>query len=507
ELHALEVAYTDDERQAHRWLQQYTTLRQQNHTDNVERTATEFVLKLLKKRLLSSPAAFLATLQQHQQSLTNATRPAQQRSLRRPGVGILRAMIDEVDETYGDDAIYETATDEALHTTTSLFRPLTEDEQTLLTQMLRWADETARRPDRKAQTLLTWLRQHLFSAGQWTDERVIIFTEYRATQKWLQALFAAEGITEGDRLLTLYGGMADEHREQVKAAFQAAPEDSRVRVLLATDAASEGIDLQRHCHRLIHYEIPWNPNRMEQRNGRIDRHGQPHTPYIYHFAPQGYSDETIDRDAPVGNLEGDLEFLMRAVQKVEQIREDLGKVGPVIADQVTEAMLGQRTRLDTVAAERQAAPVRQMLKFERNLREHIQKLADQVQESRRTLHLTPEHIQSVVQVALNLAGQPLLEPAALPGVWPDPTGERRSSPVFWLPPLRGSWGRVCARGWNTPTPARYARLPLTTAWSRGAMMWCWCISIIGWCRWRCACCGLRYGAAPTQRSCIAWLPR
>lgn len=487
ELHALEVVYTDDERHAHRRLHQYTELRRQDHTDNVERTATEFVLKLLKKRLLSSPAAFLATLQQHQQSLSEATRPTRQRTMKRPGVGILRAMLDEVDATYGDDAIYETATDEALRTTTSLFRPLTEAEQTLLKQMHQWADQAALRPDRKAATLLDWLRRHLFPTGQWTDERVIIFTEYRATQKWLQALFAAEGITEGDRLLMLAGGMADDQREQVKAAFQAGPDESRVRVLLATDAASEGIDLQRHCHRLIHYEIPWNPNRMEQRNGRIDRHGQSHPPQIYHFAPQGLLTSSADsltqrrrdgetqreehenesdssapqrlsvsaltspanQDVPVGHLEGDLEFLMRAVQKVEQIREDLGKVGPVIADQVTEAMLGRRARLDTVAAERQAAPVRQMLTFERNLREHIQKLADQVQESRRTLHLTPEHILSVVQVALDLAGQPVLEPADLPGVWPDPTGERRSSPVFRLPPLRGSWG-ACAEGLEHP---------------------------------------------------------
>ena len=98
-----------------------------------------------------------------------------------------------------------------------------------------------------------------------------------------------------------------------------------------------------HCCRLIHYEIPWNPNRMEQRNGRIDRHGQRHNPLVYHFVGKGYKErEKLDIDVPVGELEGDLEFLMRAVRKVEAIREDLGKVGPVIADQVQEAMLGQR---------------------------------------------------------------------------------------------------------------------------------------------------------------------
>ncbi len=446
ELQALEVAYTEDERAAHRDLQEYTKLRQLHATDALERTATEFVLKLLKKRLLSSPAAFASTLEKHITGLSEATRTTSaSRTVRRPSAGILRAMVEGIEEEYADDRAYEDATGDALQTTTALFRAPTEAEQRLLQKMQRWAEGASRRPDRKAETLLSWVKSLVKPQGRWSNERIIIFTEYRATQNWLQELFAAEGLTEGGRLLTLYGGMDDEEREQVKAAFQANPEDSTVRILLATDAASEGIDLQRHCHRLVHYEIPWNPNRMEQRNGRIDRHGQRHTPLVYHFAPQGYDQKAIDRDVPVGALEGDLEFLMRAVQKVEQIREDLGKVGPVIADQVTEAMLGKRVRLDTVVAERGAEPVKRLLKFERDLRKDIQALYDQLQESRRTLHLSPENVQSVVQIALELAGQPPLREAQLEGVWPDPTGERRSSPVFRMPALRGSWAS-CAEG-------------------------------------------------------------
>ena len=64
--------------------------------------------------------------------------------------------------------------------------------------------------------------------GKWSNERVIIFTEYRATQNWLQTLLAADGLTEGERLMTLYGGMDDEERDQIKAAFQASPEESDV---------------------------------------------------------------------------------------------------------------------------------------------------------------------------------------------------------------------------------------------------------------------------------------
>ena len=185
-----------------------------------------------------------------------------------------------------------------------------------------------------------------------------------------------EGFTGGDRLLTLYGGMDPHDREAVKAAFQAAPDVSPVRILLATDAASEGIDLQNHCSRLIHYEIPWNPNRMEQRNGRIDRHGQKARAgqRLPLRRPGLQGPGAGDFSESAGDLEGDLEFLMRAPRKVEQIREDLGKVGPVIAEQVEEAMLGRRTTLNTAQAEKDAEPVRRMLKFERDLAKQIKAL-------------------------------------------------------------------------------------------------------------------------------------
>src|SRR6185312_9580353 len=121
---------------------------------------------------------------------------------------------------------------------------------------------------------------------------------------------------------------------------------------------------QNFCSRLIHYEIPWNPNRMEQRNGRVDRHGQRASQVdVYHFVGSGFRQSGAIGKR--GELEADLEFLMRAALKVETIREDLGKVGPVIASQVEEAMLGRRNRLDTTGAEQEAEPVRRMLKFDR----------------------------------------------------------------------------------------------------------------------------------------------
>lgn len=307
--------------------------------------------------------------------------------------------------------------------------------------MLNWAEEVQGQQDSKAVKLVEWLHQHLKPNGQWTGERVIIFTEYRATQIWLQSLLAAEGFSTGDRLQLLYGGMDPEKREAIKAAFQTAPDISPVRILLATDAASEGLDFQNFCSKLIHYEIPWNPNRMEQRNGRVDRHGQKaEKVLVYHFVAKGYNDRANQNfKGQAAELEADLEFLMRVALKVETIREDLGKVGAVIADQVQEAMLGRRKSLNTEKAEQESESVRRMLKFERDLKKQVQALMEQYRETRKEMRLSPDNIRQVVEIGLAVAGQPeLIKVQTTDG-----------QTAFQLPPLSGSWA-ACAEGLEHP---------------------------------------------------------
>ncbi len=433
----LEVPYTEEERQAHRALRTYSELRLRNASTDGERMAAEFVLMLLKKRLFSSPAAFGITLEKHITTVGG----------RKPVASASRDISDYGDD-YADDEEYETETGEVVGSASQTMSPLTADERMLLKQLSEFAARSSQRPDCKAAALIDWLKANLRPGGRWNEERVIIFTEYRATQKWLHDLLAREGFAEHGRLEMIYGGMPNDQREPIKAAFQAHPAESAVRILLATDAASEGVNLQNHCSKLIHFEIPWNPNRMEQRNGRVDRHGQKADQVqIHHFVGQGF--DTVRPSGKVGELEADLEFLMRAALKVETIREDLGKVGPVIAIQVEEAMLGRRSRLDTTRAEQEAEPVRKMLKFERKLREQLEKLAAQLHETQHELNLTPEHIENVVKVGLELAEQPALIPIEVQGIWPDPTGTRRTCPVFRVPALSNSWAQ-CSDGLAHP---------------------------------------------------------
>lgn len=425
-LEAIEVAYTDQERRIHAALREYTELRHRNPSGQGEKFAIEFVLKLLKKRLFSSPAAFAITLEQHEKSLREAKK---RQASAKPSLGVLQRVLERADEDSANDDELEETVGDAVDTASLLFREPTTAELTLLREMKTWAALASARPDSKTAELIRWLHSIVKPGGKWSNERVIIFTEYRATQNWLQTLLASEGFTGGDRLMTLFGGMDKDERERVKAAFQYDPAVSPVRILLATDAASEGIDLQNHCHRLVHCEIPWNPNRMEQRNGRIDRHGQrAKEVLVYHFVGKGYKDRERGFGTPPSDLEADLEFLMRACEKVNNIREDLGKVGPVIAEQVEEAMLGRRTTLSTEKAEKEAEPVRKMLKFERDLQAQVARLRDQFNYTRKELRLTPENIQAVVEVALQLAGQPPLVPTEVASIWPDPKKQRLTCP-------------------------------------------------------------------------------
>ena len=406
----IEVPYTTAEKRIHSALQEYTRLRSAAYRDATEQYATEFVLKLLKKRLFSSPQAFADTLAKHEQSVRSSRRKT---VIAQPSLRLLQREFDRIEEEFDDEEEQE-STNDAVLAAAQTFRPLAGEEERLLGEMRTWAERASAPLDSKAARLIAWLEETIRPRGQWSNERVIIFTEYRATQNWLYGILANRGFASNDRLMMLHGSLDSVDRERIKAAFQFDPAGSPVRILLATDAASEGIDLQNHCHRLIHYEIPWNPNRMEQRNGRIDRHGQrAKEVLVYHFVGQGYN--SAAPAAKPGDLEGDLEFLMRAAVKINTIREDLGKVGPVIAEQVEEAMLGKRRQLDTDRAERDAEPVRRLLKFERDLRTQVERLAGQIQETRRELRLAPENIHSVVRIALALAGQPPLMPVAVEG--------------------------------------------------------------------------------------------
>jgi superfamily II DNA or RNA helicase len=135
-------------------------------------------------------------------------------------------------------------------------------------------------------------------------QKLVIFTEHRDTLNYLRQRIASL-LGRPDSVVIIHGGMGREERMKAQEAFRHDPE---VQVLLATDAAGEGINLQR-AHLMVNYDLPWNPNRLEQRFGRIHRIGQTEVCHLWNLV----AEET---------REGDVYH--RLLEKLEQARRALG---------------------------------------------------------------------------------------------------------------------------------------------------------------------------------------
>jgi len=154
----------------------------------------------------------------------------------------------------------------------------------------------------------------------------VIFTQWEATRFWLQRrlLELLDDLTPDDRIAPFTGVTPPDRREDLKRRFNADPDEDKLRILLCTDAAREGINLQARCSDLFHFDLPWNPAVLEQRNGRIDRKLQP-APEVHcrYFVYAQRSEDVV------------LEALAR---KTELIREQLGSVGQVLADRLSDCL-------------------------------------------------------------------------------------------------------------------------------------------------------------------------
>ncbi|WP_099352300.1 DEAD/DEAH box helicase [Fredinandcohnia onubensis] len=158
------------------------------------------------------------------------------------------------------------------------------------------------------------------------DDKVIIFTEYRATQVYLQWFLQQNGISSVPFRGGFKRGKKDWMRELFKGKFQ---------VLIATEAGGEGINLQ-FCNHIINYDLPWNPMRLEQRIGRIHRLGQEKDVHIYNFATKNTVEEHI-----LKLLYEKINLFERVIGQLDDIltRLDLGN----IEDHIQDIMLRSRS--------------------------------------------------------------------------------------------------------------------------------------------------------------------
>jgi superfamily II DNA or RNA helicase len=306
-----------------------TAIRDADHQD---RTAANFATEVLQKRLLSGPWAFgqswLALLDGLDVEDGQATAST-----------VVKARNAQADDTE-DDNERESRQRHADRTVGAWLRQWREDVAEEIDDVTRNVaalgvtrvppgldpdgharEVVSRAPkvqaDARLRTLETLIEEKLREQDDWqTDERLVVFTEYMASLQYLRARLEKR-FGSGEWLRAFYGGMNDQERDAVKRVFN--DPRSPARVLLATDAAGEGLNLQRAARYLLHWDIPWNPARMEQRNGRLDRHGQERDVHIFHF------DSTDDAS---------MRFLGRVLAKRSQTREDRVVTDEIFADAI-----------------------------------------------------------------------------------------------------------------------------------------------------------------------------
>ena len=152
------------------------------------------------------------------------------------------------------------------------------------------------------------------------EEKVIVFTEYRATQFYLQWYLQQHGITS----VAFRGGLKRGRKQWITELFQ-----NNIQVLIATEAGGEGINLQ-FCRYIINYDLPWNPMRLEQRIGRIHRYGQKHDVHIYNFAIQHTLEEHMmkllyDKIEIFEKVIGKLDKILATLQ-IENIEDEMKQI-------------------------------------------------------------------------------------------------------------------------------------------------------------------------------------
>lgn len=402
-------------------LDEYGRTREQRLSGESRRTqsASGLVICGLQQRLFSSVEAFARTLHVHRRTTEkqrNAARSSQtsqslQADLLTKAIASddERASLSEQEIAIEEEAQFEKATEASAGAESAISEAeLFARERKLLEEMAEIADTTRVIPDARITDLVGWIKSNmcseLGSAGaKWNNLRAIVFTEWEDTRRYLyQQLSAA--IADSDRadqrIAVFHGPTPPDEREEIKTAFNDEPEHHPARILIATDAAREGLNLQAHCWNVFHFDVPWNPSRMEQRNGRVDRKLQPNPEVFCHYF--FYKQRPEDR------------VLQALVRKTKTIREELGSLSRVIDSKLDEMMKGgirrsdvnqlvegidtadlEKDRRDAVREELEASREREVA-----LRAQIERLSTLLERSRESIGFAENHFRSALSSAL-----------------------------------------------------------------------------------------------------------
>jgi ATP-dependent helicase HepA len=247
-----EVTLTDEERRALNAVEDYVRNGYQQAARQ-NNAAVGFVMVIFQKLMASSTQALRVSLSRRVDRLLSHSAKA---------IGASR--LDELEQA---DEAGEIEMDDVL----TLLGDATRAEAAELDHLVELLDSLPR--DSKAETLLEKLRE---LENEEPNPKVLLFTEFRQTQGYLRERLASE---LGWDVQVFHGGLKPLEKDDAVDAFRSASGPS---ILLSTEAGGEGRNFQ-FCHLLVNYDLPWNPMRVEQRIGRVDRLGQEHPVHVFNF--------------------------------------------------------------------------------------------------------------------------------------------------------------------------------------------------------------------------------
>lgn len=271
--------------------------------NNERKTTVGFALTILQRRLASSPEAIYQSLRRRRERLEH--RLAEERLGKR--AADYADLGDDFDEDdFAPEEQEELEEKVVDHASAAATIAELEAEIRTLKRLEAMANKVrVSGIDRKWEELSLLLQDNesMFSAdGQ--REKLIIFTEHKDTLNYLTEKIRSL-LGSDEAVVTIHGGMVRDERRKVEELFK---QDKGVRILIATDAAGKGINLQR-AHLMINYDLPWNPNRLEQRFGRIHRIGQTEVCHLWNLVAQETREGFV---------------FQRLFQKLEEERQALG---------------------------------------------------------------------------------------------------------------------------------------------------------------------------------------
>jgi len=253
--------------------------------NNGRKGTVGFALTILQRRLASSPEAIYQSLKRRRERLQKRLR--EEELLKRgQSLEIEFATVldqDDIDDDFEDtDSSEREATVDEVVDQATASRTIAELQiEIALLKKLEDLANTVRRSgkDRKWEEFSHLLQDEaeMFDAGGYR-RKIVVFTEHRDTLNYLKERISTL-LGNPETVVTIHGGMGREDRKKAEEGFK---QDVGVQVLLATDAAGEGINLQR-AHLMVNYDLPWNPNRLEQRFGRIHRIGQTEVCHLWNL--------------------------------------------------------------------------------------------------------------------------------------------------------------------------------------------------------------------------------